>query len=93
MSVIKCQEKDIQKRRSKKLFATQKLMDGVWKSAVAMPGVEFTAQIMTKTVAVGNSALQAFGVRRLTHPIMAGKSAGLSITALPAKTISSGSTT
>jgi hypothetical protein len=93
MSVIKCQEKDIQKRWSKKLFVMQKIMDGEWKSAVAMPGVEFTAQIMTRTVGVGNSALQVCGVRQLAHPIMAGKSAGLSITALPAKTISSGSTT
>ena len=86
MSVIKCQEKDIQKRRSKKLFATQKIMDGVWKSAVAMPGVEFTAQIMTRTVGVGNSALQVCGARQLTRPIMAGKSGGLSITAPPAET-------
>ena len=69
----------------------QKTMGGVWKSAVAMPGAEFTALIMTKTVDVGNSALQVYGVRRLAHPIMAGRSGGLSTTALPAKTIKSGS--
>jgi hypothetical protein len=93
MSALKCQEKDIQKRRSKKLFVMQKIMDGMWKSGVAMPGAEFTAQIMTKTVGAGNSALQVFGVRRLAHPIMAGKSGGLSITALPVKTTKSGSAT
>ena len=84
MSVIKCQEKDIQKRWSKKPFVMQKKMDGVWKLAEAMLGVEFTVQIMTRTVAVGNSALQVCGAHRLTHPIMASKFAGLSITALPA---------
>ena len=70
----------------------QKTMVGVWKSAVAMPGAEFTALIMTKTVGVGSSALQVYGVRRLAHPIMAGKFDGLSTTALPAKATKSGST-
>jgi len=90
MSASKCQEKDIQKRRSKKLFVMQKIMDGVWKSAVAMPGAEFTAQIMTKIVGAGNSALQVYGVHRLVRPIMADKSGGLSTTAPPSKTSKSG---
>ena len=71
----------------------QKAMDGVWRLAAVMPGVEFTAQIMTRTVSVGNSALPVCGVHRLTHLIMAGKSAGLSIIALPAKMTNSGSVT
>lgn len=71
----------------------QKAMDGVWKSAVAMPGPEFTAQIMTKTVDVVNSVLQVYGARRLAHPIMASKYGELSITALPVKTTKSGSAT
>ena len=71
----------------------QKAMDGVWRLAAVMPGVEFTAQIMTKTVGVGNSALPVFGVHQPTHLIMAGKSAELLITALPAKTINSGPAT
>ena len=93
MSAIECPEKDIRKRQLKRLFVMQKAMVGAWRLAAVMPGVEFTAQIMTRTVAVGNSALQAFGVRRLTHPIMAGKFAGLSITALPPKMINTRSTT
>jgi hypothetical protein len=47
---MECQEKNIQRRQLKKLFVTQKPMVGELKSAVAMPGVEFTAQIMTRTV-------------------------------------------
>ena len=69
----------------------QKAMDGVWKSAAVTPGAEFTAPIMTKNAGVGNSALLVFGVRRLAHPIMAGKYGGLSITALPARTTKTGS--
>ena len=64
-----------------------------WRVEVGGGRVEFTAQIMTRTVGVENSALQAFGVRRLTHPIMAGKFAGLSITALPPKMINTRPTT
>ena len=71
----------------------QKAMDGAWKLAAVMLGVEFTAQIMTKTVAVGNSALQVYGVRPPTQLIMAGKFGGLSITALPPKTINTRPTT
>jgi len=65
----------------------QKPMDGVWGLAAVMPGVGFTALIMTKTVAVGNSVLQVFGVRLPTQRIMAGSFGGLSIIALPIKTI------
>ena len=90
MSAIECQEKDTPKRQSKTLFVTQNLMVGVWRLAAVMLGVEFTVQIMTRTVDVGNSASPVFGAHQATHQIMADKSAELSITALPTKTISSG---
>jgi len=83
MSGIECPEKDIRKRQLKRRFVMQKAVGGVWRLAAVMPGVRFIAQIMTKTVGVGNSALPVFGVHQLTHLIMAGKSAELSITALP----------
>jgi len=71
----------------------QKAVGGVWRSAAVMPGVEFTAQIMTKTVAVENSVLQVYGVRLPTRLIMAGKFGGLSIIAFPPKTINTRLTT
>ena len=71
----------------------QKAVGGVWRLAAVMPGVEFTAQIMTKTVAVGNSVLQVYGVRPPTQLIMAGKFGVLSIIALPPKTINTRPTT
>ena len=55
----------------------QKAVGGVWRSAADMPGVRFIAQITTKTVAVGNSVLQVYGVRPPTRLIMAGKFGGL----------------
>jgi hypothetical protein len=90
MSAIECQERDILKRQSKRLFVMPKAMAGVWKSAAVTPGAEYTAPIMTKTAGVENSALQVFGVRRQAHPIMAGKYGESSITALPAKTAKRG---
>ena len=66
----------------------QKAMGGVWRLVAVMPGVGFTALIMTKTVAVGNSVLQVFGALLPTRLIMAGKFGGLSIIALSPKTIS-----
>ena len=65
----------------------QKAMVGAWKSAAAMPGAEFTAPIMTRTAGAENFASQAYGARRQTRLIMAGKSGGLSTTAHPEKTI------
>lgn len=75
------------------LFVTPKIMVGASKLVAVMPGVEFIAHIMTKTVGAGNSALQVYGVHQLTHLTTAGKSGGLSITALPAKMTSLRSTT
>lgn len=69
------------------LFVTQKIMDGALKLAVVMPGVEFTAQTMTKIVVVGNSVLQVFGVRQPAHQITAGKFGGLSTIVLPGNAI------
>ena len=66
-------------------FDTQKVMGGVSKLVVVMPGVEFSVQIMTKIVDVGNFVLQVYGVRQLTHQIMGGRFGGLSITVLPGK--------
>jgi len=86
MRAIECQEKGTQKKWSKKRFDTQKIMAGASKLAGVMPGAEFTAQTTTKTAVVGNSALQAYGVRRLAHQIMASKFGGLSTTVLPGKT-------
>ena len=71
-------------------YVTLKVLDGVSKLAVVMPGVEFTAQIMTKIVVVGSSALQAYGVRQLTHQIMADKFDGLSTIVLPGKIVDLG---
>ena len=65
----------------------RKAMGGVWRLVAVMPGVGFTALIMTKTVGVENSVLQVSGVRLPTQLIMAGKFGGLSIIALPIKTI------
>ena len=65
------------------LFATQKIVGGVSKLAEVTPGGESIAQTMTKIVVAGNSALQASGAHQLTHPIMASKFDGLSITVLP----------
>jgi hypothetical protein len=75
------------------LFVTQKVMGGVSKLAVVMPGVKFTAQTMTKIVVVGNSALQVYGVRQLTRQTMADKFDGLLIIVLPGKTVDLGFTT
>jgi len=71
----------------------QKPMDGVWGLAAVMPGVGFTALIMTKTVAVGNSVLQVYGAPLSTQLIMPGKFGGLSIIAFPPKTINTRLTT
>jgi len=68
-------------------FVMQKSMDGVSKLVVVMPGAKFTVHTMTKIAAVGNSALQVFGVRQLTLQIMADKFDGLSIIALPGKPV------
>ena len=69
------------------LFATQKVINGVSKLAVAMPGVEFIARTMTKIAVAGNSVLQVFGARQLAHQIMANKFDGLSINVLPGKAL------
>jgi hypothetical protein len=82
MSATECQEKGTQKRWSKKRFVTQKIKAGVSKSAVVMPGAEFTAQTTTKIAGVVSSALQVSGARRPTHQIMANKFDEWSITAL-----------
>jgi len=71
----------------------QKAVGGVWRLAAVMPGVRFIAQIMTKTVAVGNSVLQVYGVRPPTQLIMANKFGGLSIIAFPPKPINKRPTT
>ena len=68
-------------------FVTQKIMDGAWRLAVVMPGVEFTAQTMIKIVVVGNSVLQVFGVRQSVHQITAGKFGGLSTIVLPGNAV------
>ena len=52
-----------------------------------MPGVEFTAQIMTKTAGVGSSVLQVYGAHLLTRQIMAVRLDGLLIIALPERTV------
>ena len=93
MSAIECQEKDIRKKQLKRHFVMQKAVGGVWRLAAVMPGVRFIAQIMTKTVAVGNSVLQVYGVRPPTQLIMANKFGGLSIIAFPPKPINKRPTT
>jgi hypothetical protein len=53
MRATKCLEQGTQKRLLKKLFVMQSVMDGEWKSAGAMPGEKFIAQIMTRNAGVG----------------------------------------
>lgn len=48
-------------------FVTRKIVAGALKLEGVMPGAEFTAQTTTKIAVVGNSVLQAYGVRRLAH--------------------------
>jgi len=67
-------------------FVMRKLAAGALKLAGAMPGAECTVQTTTKIAAVGNFALQVYGVRQLAHQIMASKFDGLSTTVLPGKT-------
>jgi hypothetical protein len=58
--------KGTQNRPWKMLFVTR-IMDGVSKLAVVIPGAGFSAQTMTKIVDVANSVLQVYGVRQLIH--------------------------
>jgi len=86
MKATKCREKGTQKKPWKMRFVTRKVMAGVSRLAVVMPGVGFSAPTMTKIVDVGNSVLQVYGVRRLIHQIMGDRFDGLSITVLPVRT-------
>ena len=87
MRATKCRERGTLKKRSKKLFGTRNIMDGVWKLAVVMHGVEFIAQTTIKIAAVGNSAFQVFGVHQQAHQITAGRFDGLSAIVLPGRTV------
>ncbi len=87
MRTTKCRERGSLKRQLKKRCSTRNIVDGVWKLAVVMPGVEFIAQTTIKIVAAVSFAFQVFGVHQQTHQIMASKFGGLSIIALPGEAV------
>jgi len=73
MRASKCHERGTQKKQSKPHFIMPSSVVGELRLAVATPGVEFIAQITTKTAGVENSVSQVSGAHLLAHQITASK--------------------